>query len=564
MFGHDQILIGLSPTCLRVATLKGERLGKVVTAALDPGAWEQTWENGLSGLDDKLKAAIKELGAGKNVAARVVYYGRQTTAEVFSPPIRGSAAISAAQFSLNEALPGHGLHWRTALNQLASESGSVTTPKTHVLGLADSPVDTEALATWVRRCGLKIRDFMPAKGAALAQAVRVASSLPSEGTHALLWVADHVTVLAGWSEGRLIFARSLDFGFHMLADAVMRGSRIEDRRGISQQLAYTTLFQAGPPQRGGSAPTESGVIMDGVLPLMQPVIQRYAIETRQTLRFSVPDSEQGKIKLILAGPGASIPGFSASLETQFDNNIEVHLEDHGDGVSPVESAELGGFSTFAKVEGVVSQSEYVRRMNGRLNSALRLGGTIAAMALLAHAGWTFAQTAATGRQISSLEDQVAEMESHGIQVARAQKLSTDIVAASQSIKDAIGERPRWVAGLALVSRDCGNFIELNHVAGSYSDQGKSAVLTLSGTAYPGTGRADTLTEFVAKLGKSPVVNNVKIVSTHASEVSGVEAKSFIVSVQLRGIDAAAGAQDVLDNKGSSLATAQEPQTEEKP
>jgi hypothetical protein len=554
VFGRDQILIGLSPTCLRAATVKGGRLAKVVTSPLDPAVWEQTWENGFTALDDKLKTAVKELGAGRNAAARVVYYGRRTTAEVFSPPVRGNSAFSAAEISLKDSLPGHGDRWPTALHQLAAESSSAANPKTHILGLADSPADTEALAAWVRRCGLTIRDFVPAKGAALAQAVAVASSLPTEGTHAVLWVADHVTILAGWSDGRLIFARSLDFGFHMLADAVMRGSRIEDRRGISQQLADTTLFQAGVPQRGSNVVNESGVIMDGVLPLMQPVIQRYAIETRQTLRFSVPESEQSKIKLILAGPGASIPNFAAALEVQFDTGIEVKLCDNGDSVPASESAELGGFNVFAGVQGVVAPTEFVRRMNRRLNSALRLGGSIAAMALLAHAGWTYAQTAATRRQITSMQDQVEAMEDHALKVARAQKLSTDIAAAGQSIKDAIGERPRWVAGLAVVSRDCGNFIELNHVAGTYSDQGKTAVLTLSGTAYPGTGRTDTLTEFVSKLGKSPVVHGVKIVSTHALEISGVEAKSFIVSMQLRGIDAAAGVSDVLDGKGSSLAT----------
>ncbi|HYE61441.1 MAG TPA: hypothetical protein VD997_05555 [Phycisphaerales bacterium] len=558
MFGRDQILIGLSPTCLRVATLKGGRLQKVVALPLDATAWEQTWENGLSGLDDKLATAIKELGVARRSAARVVYYSRKATAEVYSPPVRGAAAFSAAQFSLNESLPSHGEPWPTSLHPLESDPASAANPKVHILGMADAPADTEAIANWVRRAGLTIRDFIPAKAAALKHAVRVASSLPPSGTHAVLWVADHATVLAGWSEGRLIFARSLDFGFHMLADAVMRGSRIADRRGISQPMAYATLFQAGVPQRGVPVtPTEAGVVMDGVIPLMQPVFQRYAIETRQTLRFSVPESEQARLKITLAGPGASVPGFAQALEAQFDTGIEVHLEDHGDQVPAQDAGELGGFGHYAAVTGVVSPTEFVNRMNGRLYAGVRLGGVIAAMALLAHAGWTYAQTSRTRRQIDSLQERVEAMSAHELQVARAQQLSTDLAAATQSIKDTIGDRPRWIAGLALVSRDCGDVIELNHIAGTYgTDKERSPILTLSGTAYPGNGK-DSLTEFVTRLSKSPVVAGVKIVSTHASEISGVEAKTFIVSVQLRGITADVGLAGVLDAKPAGLASVEE-------
>jgi hypothetical protein len=62
---------------------------------------------------------------------------------------------------------------------------------------------------------------------------------------------------------------------------------------------------------------------------------------------------------------------------------------------------------------------------------------------------------------------------------------------------------------------------------------------------------------VTKLSKSPVVSGVKIVSTHASEVSGVDAKTFIVSVQLRGIGADAGVAGVLDAKPAGLASVEE-------
>ena len=242
MIGRDQILIGLSPTCLRVGTLSGGKVGKVTCTPLEPGEWEQAWDQELKPFDAKLTAALTDMGIGKGSRARVVYFSQRATAEVFSLPVKGGAAFQAAQFSLTESLPSRDEVWPTSLTTLASDKSSATAPKTHVLGVADSATATEVLAAWVERAGLKAGELIPAKAAALAQAVRVARTLPASGTHALLWVDDHATVLAGWSDGRLIFARSLDFGYWMLAEAMMRGCRMGERRGIPQQLAYSILF----------------------------------------------------------------------------------------------------------------------------------------------------------------------------------------------------------------------------------------------------------------------------------------------------------------------------------
>jgi hypothetical protein len=552
VIGRDQILIGLSPTCLRVAACKGGRPSTVNCTPLEPGEWEKTWEQGLTPLDEKLAQALKALKVGKGATARVVYYSSAATAEVFSVPVRGNAAIQAAAFSLTESLPDRGADWPSSLTPLAADSRGAASPKTHILGVADSPRATETLGEWLERAGVTLESLIPAKAAAIARAVAAVKSLPSGEPHAMLWVEDHVTVFVGVSGGNLIFARGLDFGYAKLAEAIARAGRAGDRRGVDQLLAYQTLFAAGIPQRHqGPEAGSTGVCLDGVLPLMQPVLQRFIIETRQTLRFSVAEAEHSKLKVLIAGSGATIPGLPEALESNFDAGIQTHQSEDKCPLGPMEAGELSCV-TGLPFSGVLPPSEADRRMHGRLNGALRVGGIVLAMVMLASGGWAYARTAALRKQVANFQTRVDAMDEHELYVKRAQKLSTDIASASQTIKDLIGERPRWFAALALVSRDCGDSVELNHIAGSYAPD-KTPLLTLSGTAYPKRNGPDSLTDFVSRVSKNPVVANVKIVSTQATEVSGVEAKSFIVSVHLRAADAETGFAGVLDQHRDFIA-----------
>jgi hypothetical protein len=558
VIGRDQIVIGLSPTCLRVASFKGGRLVGVTCTPLEAGEWEQSWTHGLTPLDEKLAEALKTARVGRKARARVVYFSQTATAEVFSVPVRGSAALQAANFSLVEALPDRGSGWPISLTPLYADARTVPSPKTHVLGVADSPHATETLAAWVMRAGLTLESLIPAKAAVLSRAVAAAQELPASGTHSLLWIEDHVTVFVGWSAGSLIFARSLDFGYWKLAEAIARGGRVGDCRGVDNSLAYQTLFAAGIPQRNqGSEPGPTGVSLDGVLPLMQPVLQRYLVETRQTLRFTIPEAEQPKVRVLLAGPVAEIPNLAAALESNFDTGIEVYKPESSCPVSPVDAGELGCV-TGLPFSGLLPPSEADRRMNRRLNGVLRLSGTVLAMVMLAAGGWAYARNVALQREISSLQPRIDAMEEHEYHVRRAQKLSTDIEGATQAIRDTLGERPRWFAALALISRDCGEFIEINHITGAYGPD-KSPALTLSGTAYHGRNNIDSLTDFVTRISRNPVIANVRIVSSHTTEVSGVEAKSFIINVHLRSIDADAGLHAMLDAHNNAFAGAEEPQ-----
>ena len=57
---------------------------------------------------------------------------------------------------------------------------------------------------------------------------------------------------------------------------------------------------------------------------MQPIIQRYMIETRQTVRFGMGENDIPRTTLILAGPGTKIPNLASLFENQLEFAVEMY------------------------------------------------------------------------------------------------------------------------------------------------------------------------------------------------------------------------------------------------
>jgi hypothetical protein len=544
---RDVIMIGLSPTFLRVAATSGGKVSEhgVVVHPLEPGDWDQIWNQRLTQLDTPLQDAIKTLGVGKGAPARVVYIGPKASAEVFNIPAEGATALKAAEMSLRESLTDKNASCPLAVHTLHRDSANDEgdQARSHILGVSDSAPGSNIVGAWVRRSGLEIEGLIPAKAAALALAVKTATTQPESGSHAVLWVGEHVTALAGWHRGRLVFARAIDFGFWLLGDAIYRAARAQGNANFGRQDAYRLLFGSGVPRRGQVVDADLRLSAEHVLPFMQPVIQRYVVETRQTLRFGIPESELPRTSLILSGPGSSVPALASLLEPQID--VVINRNAAADqpgfmqnaGYSELLGLETSGFS-------LMPPAEADRRINRRLNASLRVGAMAAVMGLVAMAGWNYSQTSKASRQLRQLEDRTDAMNQHAIMRERAERMANDIGSASKVIRETLGNRPRWMAALAMVSKACGETVELNHIAGGFpAENGGVPVLTLSGTAWP-SGQAskggDSLGAFLDRLTGSPLVTSAKIVSTHA-DVNGGEAKTFVISVQLK----AAGPERVM-------------------
>lgn len=545
MLRPDLILIGLSPTSLRVARVSGNRTTHVERQSLDPAQWAEAWQKGLRPYEQALSGALAAAEVRPGSYARVVYTGPETVVDFCTVPITGRRAIQAASLALRESLR-EASNRLTTLDVLAKDAavgGEKPEPaRTHVLLAAENAQHAETLGAWVTRAGLRIESIVPSRVVLARKALAACRELSSEGAQAVVWLDDHATILVARCGARLQFIRAIEMGYAQLAEAVVRGSTASGRP-MDRPTAYRSLFTIGAPKRGHVIDPSTGLKAEHVLPFMQSVLQRYLVETKQTLRFGLPESELGKVEVHLTGPGSNIPGvgelFAGDLDwavTRPDVAATDDLEhptfndDTGDLNHALESNPRASF---------LPASEAVRRADRALSRAVAVGAVLALMLVGGMYARARQRLGVIEQRFASLEPRTAAIKADRDLREQATAVATELTSATRDTLAGLPPSPDWKAVLANLSRLAGDHIELADLAAaSGKDASAPSVLTVRGTAWPSdTVRQadDVLAAFLDRVSKSPLVQSARIVSTRSEHADGKEVKQFTISAQVRAL-----------------------------
>ncbi len=533
MFRQDQIIISLTPACLRVATRSGTRLARVERVVLDPAAWEGAWGAELRPLDEALSRALGRLGVPSQVRADVVFLGPTAVADVHTIPAVGSAAIQAANLALREVLPNGGVEgWQTDVRTLM-EDGSKP-PRSHVMAMAERDEACEVLAGWVRRAGLLPGGLVPLRGVVMMAAAEAARRESRGQRCAVVYLEEEATVIVG-KEGRSVpFVRGIDIGFGTLADALSRGSRglLPAGGSLDRLQATEVLFAAGFPKRGEMMDASIRLGSDAVLPLMQPVIQRYVMEFRHTLRFGFGEQEAASADLILCGPGAAIPGIDKVLASHLEINVEVMAGDPGR--ANAEASELSEAAELLdRLPCFVAASEEDRRVRRHLRAAAVCGAAVGVLALAGSWTMTTREVRGVDQRLVELEPQISLVSGYRDRIEEATLAVARLTGTRATLEQTLGKRSDWRAGLAAVGEAAGEEVSVAEIAGSFaSDESGCAVLTVRGTVNASGDAGDPLENFVRRLAASPMVTAAQVVSSRSDGSAGPGEQQFTVAVRL--------------------------------
>lgn len=556
MPSKDEILIALSPGSLRVGVVSDGQLSGVQRRVIDAAEWDAAWATGLRPFDEVLNQLLRASNAPRGGNVTLLYHGSQTFADVATLKVDRRMAEQAATLSLRETLPEGGRGWLTRVVPFDVPTHAVAgdgaeARRTQVLTAADRGASLDIVGLWLRRAGLKINGIVMSRGAQILDCVRL-SKPQDEATVATLWVGEQLTVLTGWVAGRLSFVRAVDFGYAQLSDAIVRGARLANAElKMGREQADRLLFLSGIPSRGQVIDGNNNITAEQVLPLMQSVLQRYVIETKQTLRFGMSETDIGKAGLRIAGPGAAIPGLSNTLSAQFD--IPVEFGTTPDTVKVLFEHEAGelvlGLFEGSQRMTLLPPSEIDRRSEKRLNMALRGGAIAAAACLGVFAAYHAAGAARVSSTIAGLQPKLNMIEEDRARAETAGRLKGEIDVLMRAVDQVVGDRPGWAATLNEFSQISGEHIELSEVVGGFaSEGGGGAVVTLRGTAMADPkSNSDTLGEFLRRLAASPLVASAKVLSTQAADA---ESRTFTVAVQLKTVPVA------VPRSADSVATAE--------
>ena len=523
-FGHPRLVLSLTPTQIDAVHVVGKRVRASKRAKLSPAVWEEAWSEGLSPYDVTLSSILRSLNLPKNVRASVLYTSPGAVTEVRSAPSPGDAGVDAARLEMVENISNSGLEHISSAVRLDHNTGA------NVLVATDRDLNAQAIFAWLLRAGCRLETLMPTRAIALRSVVQDVVSREDDGS-VTCYLGERTTVIASGGSGVLQSIRTIDFGFSLLVEALARGIRQDVEEGGTSDActnhaeARERLFSVGlPTAKSASANNE---LSRRVMPLLQPVLQRYYIEIKQTIRFGIPELTSQSRSLRLTGPGAAIKGLPDPISQSIDSDVLVDP-----AWASFDPEEVGGEGSIerdfinddvpelALVPRIVSEQSAARQVS----AGLRTGVLCAALALAGEAGYVYFQRLDGARALRSSEPQLSVVRQYRSQSELAFELAESLGRASTTTVDQLETRPDWFAVLAELSSLSSDAVRFDDIRGFREDSG--AYIAIEGEANADGGASDSLRTLIDSLRASPLYEDVQLGSTSLVEQENRIVKRF--------------------------------------
>ncbi|MEM1331465.1 MAG: PilN domain-containing protein [Planctomycetota bacterium] len=526
------VVILLEPTRLEVVTVDRGMPGRCARCRFsDPLDLASVYADGLKPLDADLSALIVELGV-RGARAAVLYASPDVAAALVQVPVDESAAEAAVELEMAEQVSFSLLGNCFDQLQLGTDRDGNGEAVTTALAIADADEHVRTIEAWLSRNGLTPSTVTPASVPGWLELwERVGASTGDEPTAFAYFGSDRLLIVGG-VDGKLVFSRAVPIGEdHLFAAALS-----ECGDDATLEAVAGAFHKDGIP---GREPGTGLTAHAGVLPAIQPVLQRFAVELRQTLRFGFGEPGRARATITLLGPAAQIPGFAQTLSGQ----LEVPVTAAGDAASLnagglIPSGEASLMIELGSTPPVVRSSEMQAcGLLKKIRTGLRIG-TAAAAAIVALSFFgaktelgasESARTAATAR----LDRLVVEDERWATAAARADQ----IAGVKRDLWEAFGNDVHWHGVLAAISRATPADVRFTELRGETGGDG--AFLRMRGIAETQSG-ASAVSALAEALEASPLVDEVSIESTRRAVREGSEVIRFETRVTLHGVALTAG------------------------
>lgn len=508
----SSIVIGLFPGRIEVAVRTSRGISAVQSREVDC-AWEEAWRLGLAPFDGALRELLTRCEAIGSTAT-IVYDSPDASAEVTTYPMVAAEALSAAQLTL-AADPTNS---RVAAFSVIWESIGAN-PKTEILSASDRIGTSEVLVAWAKRAGARVRGVIPAVAIDLARAIRILHAQPAQGKTCVLFVGENRSAIVGRNGSELVFARTIDSGIRLFAEAIVGASHSDGPRvSISESLEWV---------RKNGVPSRDGILPEGVEPvrlaqLLSPILQRFIVETKQTLRFGF-GIDASAATLAVLGTWGPFRGLAKTLENQLGMDA-VELTDTPQIRGGLASWSSSSDSTF------LPPGEILHQQQSRLNRVVTAGLVLALLGIVAEAGWTRTARAGIDVRLQMQESAISSMNQTIDATNQAAKLAHEVELLSKGVAICDEGKVDYLALLGELSRITPQSMRLAEIATGTVRNGTE--LTIRGTVAVTEDQLDALSRFLDALRASPVVSQVELGSTRLSEESGRRVKDFTLTAFL--------------------------------
>lgn len=547
--GTKRVILDLSRGMLEAVLVSGSRVVRAYAEPFDAETWDEAWSHGLRPLDGALATALGAIGA-KKALVTVLYQSPDTAVEIYSYPTDARSAVGAAALALADAVSFPLAENPSALCLLGRD-GPCEKRQSHVLGAADHAKSSESIVSWLERAGCRPLRIIPSDAVMLASLYKRVMEHPEPGLTFVLHLGEHSSAFAAGDGEALQFVRRVDLGLEMLVEAMMRPIAARGARDAEVTLdrgeARELLFRMGVPKPEDVYDESRALTGADLLPAMQPVLQRYIVEAKQSMRFGLSDANRSRASLLITGPGAAVPGLDRVFTSELERPTIVCAQ--GEGFIPGMPGAPGTVLRAALDGGAPAidllPSRVVERIAfSRIQSGLLVGSAAAAAILAMDAGLAISTLNRVDTEMAAIEPAARQARLIAASRAEAEAVALSVERTLAQIAEEMGARPHWRAFLLELSRSTPESVRLTEISADASQA--TAVCRLRGHALNpgGVETRDLITGYIESLTALPLVAGVEIGATQRIIMEGRDAQQFELAVSLVGSPyAAAGPGD---------------------
>jgi hypothetical protein len=547
-------ILEISPTRLELAVVRGSQVEQVRAERYNPPEPNADWAEVLRARHSTLKTWVVELGLDR-APVTIIFSTSTTCTAIFPCPLSAgaTAADRAARTALGEiagyAITDHPTDAQTiavdaqpVARPVAGSTTAVTPQRMqHTLACVEQEHILQLLSQWTTSCGLQVQRLLPIQAAPIAGTILalMASKPASDDAPpvALLWLGEHESFLAvGDARGLRLF-RPLGIGAESLVEALQRPIPSRTQGGepvqIDRAAARSILERFGIPQATDLVDTRLDIVGQSVLPLLSPVLQRAAVEIKQSLRFGLTEKDRAGLIVTLTGPLARAPRLAEVLAQLCTAAIQADNAASSTTPSTLAntSSTTGAIAQFARhdhLELTLLPAELqLAQLSGKARRSLWVGIAASAALVGLYAGWTYVSLATARGQIDTLTSQAEE--ARKLDDQRRALLATQHAAraAAVHINDSLGPAPEWASVMHAIAKATPTHTLLRTLDFTEEpNEGFTAKLACTMYAADDPTFALQLKDYIDALAKLPVIASVRMGGTNRATTSDNATPSY--------------------------------------
>lgn len=501
-----QRVLALSSSLIEAFDERGRRVGAV---SVLPEVFARSWQDELRPLDAPVRRVLEAAGWPASAPVTVAFTAEHCGGDITTLEGRGDAVQGRAVAAVLA---------RTLHNGRAVRAGVVASheeaQRTHLVVAFATESALEAIDAMARRLGLRVAGSVPRRAWLTSVGLSRAIAPSAVAGDVVCQLDSSLTVISAGTPGHLGYVRAVDLGYEALVFAWLRSWLGNAGGDASHDSASDELFALGLPDASRLDGAE-GLADRHRLASMQPVLQRYAAELKQTLRFGTAEAELAARRVLVTGAGAAIPGLPRVLAEAVD--------------LPVEPLESDGARVVARTGVLEPLSVRVRRVRAGWSRLCWAGGAAAAAALAADIALTWNRLRETREWIDGSEPTLAQIESSEGLAREAGTIVGRIEAAVGLMSERAGPDVPWAALLADVARRTTDEVRLTELQ-AVVDRGVPVVSIAGVTVAASGGEVDPVTRYIDALAGSAAVQRVELGATRVDRESEPPVQRFTVRV----------------------------------